>query len=396
MSKSLEISSSLRVLHCPTLVGGNPQGLAAAERALGLRSRAIALAQNYLNYEIDEVLFRETDSKLQREVKLWRLIWRAVTEFDIVHYNFGCTILPARYPPSIFQSNGHSLGPAFALKAWYDRHARLADLRILERAGKGIVVTFQGDDARQGDYCLKAFPISAAQEVEPGYYSPEADEGKRWRISHWARYADRIYALNPDLLHVLPAHAEFLPYASVDPRTWQPVLPEDPGTRKPVVLHAPSHRGVKGTRFIVDAVERLQAEGVEFEFLLVESLSHAEAACLYRRADLLIDQLLVGWYGGLAVELMALGKPVICYIRQEDLHFVPARMREELPIIDATPDTIYSVLKEWLTHRRHQLTERGRRGRQFVETWHDPIKIAAGLKRDYMEIMRDKRERRTA
>jgi len=52
-------------------------------------------------------------------------------------------------------------------------------------------------------------------DVEPGYYTPASDARKRWRIAQFATYADRIYALNPDLLHVLPAQAEFLPYANV-------------------------------------------------------------------------------------------------------------------------------------------------------------------------------------
>jgi hypothetical protein len=41
--------------------------------------------------------------------------------------------------------------------------------------------------------------------------------------------------------------------------------------------------------------------------------------------------LFAGWYGGLAVELMALGKPVLAYIREEDLSFVDPQMRYELP-----------------------------------------------------------------
>jgi hypothetical protein len=112
---------------------------------------------------------------------------------------------------------------------------------------------------------------------------------------------------------------------------------------------------------------------------------------MYARADLLVDQLLAGWYGGLAVELMALGKPTICYIREEDLKFIPEAMRAELPIINATPSTIYDILKEWLTVRRHMLPELGQRCRHYVETWHDPLKIAARLKSDYEEIVASKR-----
>ena len=161
----------------------------------------------------------------------------------------------------------------------------------------------------------------------------------------------------------------------------------------PVILHAPSHRGVKGTNYILDVTSRLKREGVALELRLVEGVSYIEARHIYESADLLIDQLLCGWYGGLAVELMALGKPVICYIRQGDLKFIPEQMREDFPIINATPTTIYEVLKEWLTVRRHELPEVGRRSRAYVERWHDPLKIAAKLKSEYEAIMDSKRKR---
>ena len=61
-------------------------------------------------------------------------------------------------------------------------------------------------------------------------------------------------------------------------------------------------------------------------------------------------------------------------------------MRAELPIIRATTETIYDVLREWLTERRDELPEVGRRGRAYIERWHDPLKIAAELKGVYEEI----------
>jgi glycosyltransferase involved in cell wall biosynthesis len=119
-------------------------------------------------------------------------------------------------------------------------------------------------------------------------------------------------------------------------------------------------------------------------------MPYHEARRLYEQADLLVDQVLAGWYGGLAVELMALGKPIIAYIRAGDLQFIPEGMRSELPVITATPATIYAVLKEWLTVRKDELSERGRLSRAYVERWHDPLAIAARLKSEYQAIMSSK------
>jgi glycosyltransferase involved in cell wall biosynthesis len=248
-------------------------------------------------------------------------------------------------------------------------------------------VTYQGNDARQGDYCRKNFKISPANELQSDYYNPKIDELKRKRIAVFSRNADRIYALNPDLFHVLPSSAIFLPYAHIDLADWVMKPTEVKVNTKPVVVHAPSHRGFKGTRFIIEAVNRLQAENIEIDFVLVEGVSNQEARRQYERADLLVDQLLAGWYGGLALELMSLGKPVVCYIREEDLRFIPSDMAKELPIINSTPDTIYEVLKHWLTDGRSRLKELGAQSRHFAEKWHDPMKIAAQVKKDYEDIL---------
>lgn len=343
----------------------------------------MSFRQSRFGYVADEVLWADKTGVLSREIKRWGLLWRALRGFDIIHFNFGQSIAPQRLPAASAR-RGRTV-PRL-LYGCYARLLELRDLPILKRAGKGIVVTFQGDDARQGDYCLDHFEISPAHEVESEYYGRLRDEHKRRRIELIARYADRIYALNPDLLHVLPPAAKFLPYSHIDLAEWKPAGTRDVKTGPPVVVHAPSHRGAKGTRHVVGAVSQLRKEGIPIEFLLVEGLPHAEARQLYERADLVVDQLLCGWYGGLAVEAMALGKPVVAYVREGDLQFIPPGMREELPIINATPATICSVLREWLTVSRHELPELGARCRAYVEKWHDPLEIAAELKRAYEAI----------
>lgn len=371
----------LRILHCPELVGGHAPTVARAERELGLDSRCIALRPHPFGYAADEVLCG--GGMLATQLARWRLLAHALRAADVIHFNFGQSCMPQRVPR---EAPWDQRFPGW-LRRVYNLYAgmlELRDLRWLKARGKRIFVTYQGDDARQGDYLRRYFEIHPADEA--GYYSAESDALKRSRIERFGRFADALFALNPDLLHVLPRGARFLPYASVDVRDIRPVGVGAGSV--PVVLHAPSHQGVKGTRFVLDAVNRLKGEGVRFEFVLIEGMPHGEAMRLYARADLLVDQLLTGWYGGLAVELMALGKPVLAYIRDADTGFLPPAMRASLPMINVAPPTIYAVLKEWLTSRRGELAALGARSRQFVEAWHDPLKIAAGLKAAYEEALR--------
>jgi hypothetical protein len=366
----------LSVLHCPTTVGGNAQNLARVERSLGLNSHSVTFRQSRYNYPVDEILWDDGAQPVVQQLKCWGLLARARRDFDVIHYNFGSSILPWSLRSRRGGLSRREVYPA------YSSLCRWIECRALRR--KVIAVTYQGDDARQGDYCRRHFAISIANEVGPEYYSPESDAIKRRSIARFGDYADLIYALNPDLQRVLPKRAEFLPYAHIDLNEWVPL--QRPPSRVPLVLHAPSHRGAKGTRFILEAINRVKGDGIPVDFVLVEDLPHQEARRTYERADLVIDQLLAGWYGGFAVEAMALAKPVICYIREDDLAYIPAEMRAHLPIINATPDSIYSVLKRWLTASPGELRERGLESRRYVERWHDPIRVVSRLVGDYQRI----------
>lgn len=385
-SATARTAEPLRVLHCPTLVGSNPSQLARSERKLGLASWAVAFEQNYINDDCDEVLWRAGDGVAAREFKRWKLLYRALSSFDVVHFNFGRSILPESIDPEP--------GTASRLRGVLRRAYRLygllftlRDLPLLKRAGKAIFVTYQGSDARQIDYCRRHFEIHFADEVPPGHFPAGADARKREEIGVFDRYANGIFSLNPDLLHVLPARAQFVPYASVDPGEWRPAGYR-PGTRaRPLLAHAPTNREIKGTRFLMDALGRLKSEGIDFELVLVENMPRAEARAIYERADLVVDQLLAGWYGGMAVEAMALGKPVVCYLRHDDLRFLPPGMRAELPILEATPGTVYETLRELLGPRRHTLAAAGANSRSYVERWHDPDAVAARMKDCYLAAL---------
>ncbi len=366
------------MLHCPALVGGHAPVLAAAEREIGLDSRCVAFFPSPFGYEPDEILFGSA-GPIRREVRRWRLLERAIRWADVVHFNFGASIMPRRRAPGAVDAGlGHR---AFAA---YGAMLELRDPGLLRRAGTGVAVTFQGDDARQGDRLVGDARI-LLEEVDPGTYVD--DEQKRACLRTWARSANRIYALNPDLLRVLPPWASFVPYAHVDPRTWRPAEQEpDPSGHALRVAHAPTARGGKGTRFVLAAVRRLQDDGVAIELDLIEGVSHEQARARLGRADVVVDQLLLGWYGGISVEAMALGRAVVCFIDPADRALVDPGMASDLPIAEATRDSLANVLREMATDPG-VASELGDRGPAFVRRWHDPLEVARRMERDYREML---------
>lgn len=372
------------VLHAPSSVGGNPQVLSRAMQRLGVNSCSMVVSQNYLSYPADIVLHRPHQSFLVRELKrLWAICF-LLPRFDVIHYNAGTTIASA-YAFEFKWSSGLRGAVRFVYAA-YLRGLQTLELSYIRLLKKRVFITFQGDDARQGDFSLKNFDISIASQVEDGYYCTVSDDFKRRNIARLCALARGVYSLNPDLMHLLPEGSKFVPYSHIFLEEWLPRYCQNE-LRPLRIVHAPSHRKVKGTELILDALQRLKAQGLFFELLLVEGLSNADARKVYESADVLVDQLFAGWYGGLAVELMALGKPVLVYLRESDFKFIPTDMRDELPCLRVTPDSIESGLRKVIEMPRDELIEIGRKSRAFVERWHDPLLIADMICCDYERAM---------
>ncbi|MDQ3323417.1 MAG: hypothetical protein M3525_13450, partial [Acidobacteriota bacterium] len=90
-----------------------------------------------------------------------------------------------------------------------------------------------------------------------------------------------------------------------------------------------------------------------------------------------------------AVEAMAFGKPVVCYINPVTGKDYP----NDLPIFNANPDNITERLEVFVKDAtlRHEL---GKKGRVYVEKYHDDKKIARELVETYREVIRLHKEKR--
>jgi len=369
----------MRILHLPTLVGGGPPGLSRQLRELGEESQVWTVTQNVFGYPADRVLLADSDAGFGRLLKLLRAGGYVFGRWDVIHFNYGSTLFSTWYSDPA-QLSGTRKASARVLNSVAAVLQRV-ELGVLRMRRIPVFVHYLGDDARQGDYSREHFEVTFADRVPPGYYTAAGDRRKRRQIALLSKCAAGVYAVNPDLMNVLPASAAFIPYGHIDVDGYEPAYP--PLTRDRLVLvHAPSHRDVKGTDAILTALDELAAEGYDFRLDLVEGVSNAEALARYRDADVLIDQIYAGWYGGVAVEAMAMGKPVVAYIREADLHYLDPQMAVELPMLRAAPATIKEDLRRVLEMPRAELRERAEASRAFVERWHDPLAIATRIADD--------------
>ncbi|MCE9546971.1 MAG: hypothetical protein K8T25_15970 [Planctomycetia bacterium] len=138
------------------------------------------------------------------------------------------------------------------------------------------------------------------------------------------------------------------------------------------VLHAPNHRALKGTRHFEAAVEELRAEGLNVELSVVQGVSNLELRERIRQADIVADQLVIGWYAMLAIEAMALGKPVLCYLRPDlvELHVNSGALQPgEPPLVDCSPQTVKEQLRRLMLDAKER-REVGARARAYVVAHH--------------------------
>ncbi|HCK19015.1 MAG TPA: hypothetical protein DHW36_10915 [Thalassospira sp.] len=144
------------------------------------------------------------------------------------------------------------------------------------------------------------------------------------------------------------------------------------------LLHAPNHRNLKGTSYILKAVEELKSEGYDVELVLAEGVPNTEMPELIRSVDVVVDQLVIGWYAMFALESMALGKPVICHVRPEyhDLYVAAGLIEpDEIPLINADVHTIKDTLRQYASDKRSELGDLGRRSRLFAEKHHSVASV---------------------
>jgi glycosyltransferase involved in cell wall biosynthesis len=212
-------------------------------------------------------------------------------------------------------------------------------LRLVRLAGIRTVVTTHGSDIVQltGQPTRYGWVERFARDY-PQWDFAEQTSLSRARAALFLRHADFFIA--PDSVNVpfmprVDARFKFFP---ID--TDALALAPAPEHEVPVVIHAPNHRIVKGTEFLLAALERVRTAGIPFELRLIERVPRNEALRMYRDADVIADQFCIGAYGVFALEGLALGKPVLTYLDEEHLRD-PAF---NLPIVNAVPERLAEIL----------------------------------------------------
>lgn len=229
------------------------------------------------------------------------------------------------------------------------------NLLILKLFGKRIVCTFRGSEIRP-----------SLQEKKWANFK------KKLRMMVFCLLSDKIVLTGPFLAPFVFRYDKIIPYAR-DSKKLAKLIGKNHRQQKIVVLHAPTAPEIKGSAYILRAFRRLGKLYPRVEFRLLQGLDHRQLLLEISRCDIVIDQLLVGWYGGIAAEAMAMGKTVMAFINPAFLALVD--YNKILPIYNTNIWQIEADL-EYLINSSEERLRRGRAGIKFARKIHDSAKIA--------------------
>lgn len=294
----------MRILHLPTNIAGQPLNISKTVKSLGYKCNLLS-NKNKFNYDND-LLLSDSSNIFIRQINKIVIFFKAIFKYDVFHY--------------------HTDGLLYLN----------IDVLILKLLRKKIFIQFHGSEIRLYEQEKKRNRFFRSDNITD-------QKSKIRRLKFWSFITDNVIVCDHSLdLFLKPyfknIHAigqildvdKFIPeYPSIDNDT-------------PILVHAPSVKSTKGTEYVDEAIKSLKNKGINFNYIEVHNMSHEEALKIYQTADIVIDQLLIGSYGIVSCESMALGKPVVCYILDENV----IKYGKELPIINANPETIENVLEE--------------------------------------------------
>lgn len=293
-----------------------------------------------------------------------------------------------------------------ARSLWYTTNLSIpyvsSDLFLLKNAGSKVYFHFRGSEARIKRIFKQKNPYAWFHVTDDESLS----ESKRsellkqcpyeFKEEHQEKFIEKAKEFCDEVFVVDPEVGTYVPNGTIVPRVVGLDIYKKGAARKynqhsfsskPIVIaHAPSRPFIKGTSEIIEAVELLKSKGYNVELDLITNTPHSEAIERYNSADILIDQLRIGWFGVLSVEAMALGVPVVCFIRDDLLHNLPL----ERPLINANLDNLVNVLLKYINNPK-LLTNISERARDYIQKVHHPDAVYKMLNNIYSDHWKEKK-----
>lgn len=245
------------------------------------------------------------------------------------------------------------------------------DLPMLTAHGISVGLVFRGSEIRDPRKHAEREPYSPFRDPDDPLTQRLQQQVDAMR-PHIDAFDGRTFVTTLDLKDDLP-EAHWLPHV-IDIDRWAgdgPILQR----AVPVVVHAPSREKMKGSSHVDDVCIPL-AEAGKIEYRRLRGIPFEQMPGTLRGADVVIDQLALGSYGVLALQAMCAQRLVIGHVSER----VRRRLPTDLPIVEATADTLEEVLHDLMADAE---TANGyaQRGLDYARRYHSGRYAAGQLAR---------------
>lgn len=248
-----------------------------------------------------------------------------------------------------------------------------AEVAALEAAGVSVAFISHGTDIRDPAMHQQATPWSPYPE-DPRTATLQTDAEENLELLQ--RLDRPVFISTPDL-------AAELPWA-----IWCPVVADirrfKTQEKNPLfdsvrtrIIHASSDPLQKGSDRIEPELRPLISQD-RIEYELISGVPSARMPDVIGAADIVLDQFRLGSYGVAACEAMAAGRVVVGHVMPSVRERIQAESGLELPIVEATLDTLQGVVQRLIDHPE-QARAIARAGTEYVSKVHSGETSARAL-----------------
>ena len=271
-------------------------------RRYGVKAVDVNYHDTWLNYQCS-VNLRVNELPEEEQFRAIDVFAKeAIEKYDIFHFHFGRSL-----------------------------YRDFRDLEILKSKGKKIVFSFWGSDQRSPEWIYYQQAKFLGYNPPKPYFFTKAHYNLHKYINCFADVLLGSTCIPRGLW--IPGQIDINEWSIDEKLRIKKQCSINKKAGKVYFLHAPSKNWKKGSQLIMNELKTLQEEGLPIEVLYVSRLRQEEARKVYAFADFVIDQVGIGTFGLLGIEMMSWKIPVLAY--QTKLF---DRIRNYPPVIKITKD----------------------------------------------------------
>ena len=285
------------------------------------------------------------------------LFIRKITGYRLFHYINEFIYSINRWKVYIKQRNRHDIF-IFMWDGFFRNSTR--DYAYLQKKGKKVITIFLGSDVRHIDAFKQQYNIDVSKWDE--WFKKRSINQPLFRIRKAELYSNIIFSI-PDQMG-LAIRAYYNIYIPFDIKNYTQVYND---REIPKLIHIPSRIGIKGTEYILKAINQLKQEGYKFEFEFLTGVPNDFVINKLKDADVLVDEAFLPGPGTLSLEGIACG----CVIVTK--HELNGTYRNVITYIDT--EKIYEPLKKVITDKAYRI-QKSREALEVVKEVNNPETVA--------------------